>query len=175
MAALISMKIYRLLILTLLLLIIGCDDTSPAPTQVPSSQGSTATTDGAALLAPTLPPAPTAIPPTPTATPIPLAATVNGEPLLLADFETAVAYYTQLLGPEFEGNVRLTAFTNLVESRFIEQAAFEMGFTVTNDELDADILDTFSTYTPEEKEKWLADNHFTIQSYRQLLQEQKLY
>lgn len=77
------------------------------------------------------PPPPTATPGPPTATPAPLAASVNGEGILLAEFQAELARY-QSVYPDAgdEKQASETVLNDLIDQTLLAQAAADAGFSL---------------------------------------------
>lgn len=148
----------RLLILLALALAACGRITFPA---TPAGGGDTAT--------PSIPPSPT---PEPTATPVPLAAVVNGQPILLSDYETEVARYETAavsLGHDLsqEGDYRKHVLDALINKALILQAAQAAGLGVS----DAEVQEVYDQIVTErggqaELDRWLAANLYTPEQFR---------
>ena len=141
--------------------------------------------------APPPPPPPTALPAsaapaaTPTATPlpVPLAATVNGQPILLADYERRVAQYQQPLLAQgldagtAEGQARLAeirheALDNLIDSALVEQGAAGLGVSVGDEELEAQIAADIQAGGGQAAfDEWLQATGLAREDYKQMLRE----
>jgi foldase protein PrsA len=175
------MKSTRFLLLTLfalfMLLMAACSDAAdPAP--VADSAESAPIADSAAgdeasatpsPVSPTNTPAPTATP-TPTATPVPLAAVVNGTPITLATYDTALARYEKLgitLDPGED--IRVWVLEYLIEQSLIEQEAERRNITVADTLLDSAISETVEEAGGDAVfTAWLAENGFEDEaSYRE--------
>jgi len=74
-------------------------------------------------------------PPTPTATPEPLAALVNGEGILLAEYQASLGQYQQAVGRELEAADEERVLDDLIDQVLLAQAAQENGFAVTPEAL----------------------------------------
>ena len=113
----------------------------------------------------------TAVPPTATPTE-PMAAMVNGQPILLADYEQELARYEKgqaELGIEVpDPNYRQIVLDALIEKMLIEQAAQEQGIVVTPEMVDQR-LDQLRTAAGEAGnfEAWLEANHWTEAEFRE--------
>ena len=146
---------------------------------------------GAALLvascnAPlTLVSSPSPLPPTatqapPTSTPEPVAAIVNGEPILLSDFQGELARFRAAqadLGidlasiADYEGKI----LQALVDRKLLAQGAQSKGLTLDPAALQAQIDEVIADRGgPEAMEAWLSENSYTLQSYKASLEEQML-
>jgi peptidyl-prolyl cis-trans isomerase C len=123
---------------------------------------------------------PTASPSTPTATPEPLAATVNGEGILLVDFEAEVDRFEAAQASRgidlatLEG-YRGQVLQGLVERRLLAQGAEAEGASLTEEEVLAETerlaVELGST---EALEAWMAENHYTLDSLIRGLREEML-
>lgn len=76
-----------------------------------------------------------AIPPTPTATPEPLAALVNGEGILLAEYQASLGQYQQAVARDLQPEDQVRVLDDLVDQVLLAQAAQENGFAVTPEAL----------------------------------------
>jgi parvulin-like peptidyl-prolyl isomerase len=127
---------------------------------------------------PTQPPAtPTAVPPTPT--PEPLAASVNGKPVYLADFETEVARYQQAqeeLGLSSDGSdFSAVVLEALIETEIILQAAEQMGIEVTGQMVTERIAELKESVGGDEVfSNWLQSNQWTEEEFHQALQTEMI-
>ena len=116
-------------------------------------------------------PEPTPVPPTPTPTE-PLAAMVNGQPILLAEFEQTLARYEQglyILPPDANTenpDYRSFALNLLVEQRLIEQAAEQRNLAPNEDEIAARIEEERNLAGSEENfQAWLDANQMSMEDY----------
>jgi peptidyl-prolyl cis-trans isomerase C len=123
---------------------------------------------------------PTALPSTPSATPEPLAALVNGEGILLADFEAEVARFEAAqaaLGTDLAtlGDYRGQILQGLVDRRLLAQGATAEGGGLSQEaalaETERLALDLGST---EALEAWMSQNHYTLESLIRGLREEML-
>ncbi|MEK6574707.1 MAG: peptidylprolyl isomerase, partial [Chloroflexota bacterium] len=113
----------------------------------------------------------------PSATPVPLAATVNGQPILLSDYETEVARYEAGAaslgrGLSQEGDYRLRVLDALIGKALILQAAQAAGFAVP----DPDAQTAYDQIVNErggqaEFDNWLAANLYTPDQFRAELRD----
>ncbi|RME06432.1 MAG: hypothetical protein D6803_06495 [Anaerolineae bacterium] len=86
---------------------------------------------GEALAPPATPTtAPTATLPPPSATPIPLAASVNGEGILLAEFQAEVARFQMAVGTDPTAEDESRILQSMIDEVLLAQAAAEAGFVV---------------------------------------------
>jgi parvulin-like peptidyl-prolyl isomerase len=177
-------RIRFLLILLPFALLLACQNSEELlPTIAPS--GSQTTEDGLAPPVisndPIVLPTETAVPITPTPD-LPLAALVNGEPLLLAAFETELARYEEASaelghssGTETYGSLVLNV---LIEQLLIRQAAAAAGIVITDEMVDQEIAKLQSAaQSADNFAAWLETNRYTEAEFRQavadgLIQEQ---
>jgi peptidyl-prolyl cis-trans isomerase C len=125
-------------------------------------------------------PTPSLPPPTPTATPAPLAAVVNSEGILLADFESEVARFEAAqaaLGTDLatlEG-YRGQVLQAMIDRTLLAQGARDAGVSLNEDAVVAETerlaLDLGST---DALEAWMAENSYTIDSFTRGLGEEML-
>jgi len=134
------------------------------------------------------PPTPVAtIPPQPSPTPSePLAAIVNGQPILLADYQQLLAEYEAALvsrgfdldteeGQQMLAQASRQVLDVMIEQVLIEQAAAREKVTVTDGELDAIIQRDIEEGGGAEKfAAWLQANGWTEEDYRKRLRSQLL-
>ena len=124
---------------------------------------------------PTLTPTPTTTP-TPTPTPEPLAATVDGQPILLATYTAELTRYQLWLS----GTISATALVTLTLDALIEQAligqeAQARGLAVDPAQLEAQLNETITAMGgPEAYAAWLAQNGWADETYRQALSAEML-
>ncbi|UCC62211.1 MAG: peptidylprolyl isomerase [Anaerolineae bacterium] len=152
------MKTWKWTIVCLVLgLLLGCsskDTPPPAPTLAP-----TLAALPTATATPTLPP-PTPTP-LPTPTEVPLAARVNGRPILLTDFEREVARAGDSATPR-------QVLDAMIEMLLLEQAAAEAGVTVTDEQLDEIVqADIEAVGGQEVFQARIASNNMTEEEYRE--------
>ncbi|MEJ5309047.1 MAG: peptidylprolyl isomerase [Anaerolineae bacterium] len=121
----------------------------------------------------------TAVPPTmtPSPTPEPQAALVNGQPILLADYEREVALYVESMaaagqdastaeGQDALEQGRVLVLEMMINQVLIEQAAQAAGVVVTDEDLDATIQ-TLREETGEEAfQQWLTDQGMSLEEFR---------
>ncbi|MDH4135135.1 MAG: SurA N-terminal domain-containing protein [Anaerolineae bacterium] len=128
--------------------------------------------------------------PTPTTIPAsekPLAARVNGQPILLADYEKQVAQFETALSDQGldlsgeEGQAALAQIHRQVLEAMInqlltEQAAAREGTAISDEEVEARIQADIQAVGDESKfEQWLADNNLTREDYRTILRSELIY
>lgn len=115
--------------------------------------------------------------PPPSATPVPLAATVNGQPIFLADYEAEVARFeagVKSLGRDLsqEGNYKQRVLDALIDKTLMLQAATIAGLSAP----DADVQTTYDNAVSERGgqaafESWLAANSYTSDQFRAELRD----
>lgn len=125
-----------------------------------------------------LPPSATPIPPSPT--PEPLAARVNGRPILLADFEAEVQRYESAqtaAGTDLASldSYRQQVLDALVDLELLAQAAADQGATVSDEELSAR-LDQLATEQggSEAVGAWLAAHGYDLDGFQRSLRRELL-
>ncbi len=104
----------------------------------------------------------------------PLVARVNGVGITQVEFDRALARSQQIgaVAADPEALSR-TVLDILVEQEVIEQAAAEMGITVTDAEIDADVQNMVTQAgSPEAWEQWKTDNLYTDEEYREAARSQ---
>lgn len=120
----------------------------------------------------TLPPAEAAtntpVPPTPTPT-APLAATVNGQPIYLADYEKELARYQAAQTTAPAGDFQQQVLDTLIERQLILQAATAAGVTVTPEQIDQRLAETRAGFEAGAYEAFLQTNQWTEEEFRQTL------
>lgn len=173
--------IFGLLLLSIFLTACGGDDTSTIqPTQAAvaelSENGTIPSTDSltevptetatSAMLS-------TSVPPTATPTE-PLAATVNGQPITLSQYERELARYEQAqaqLGQPLEGiNQQNIVLEALIEKQLITQAAAAANLTITPEMVDEKMAELQTAAGGAEPfSQWLALNQWTAADFREAL------
>ncbi|MBN1136316.1 MAG: peptidylprolyl isomerase [Anaerolineae bacterium] len=162
-----------LLSLLLLLILAACGGAQSATGTAPASPAVTSL------------PTATVQPATPTATspPVPLAAIVNGQPILLADYERRVAQYEQsMLAQGFdpgtvEGQARLTeiqqeVLDNMIDSALVEQGAVGLGASISDADLEAQIMADIEAGGGQAAfDEWLQATGLAREDYKQMLHE----
>lgn len=162
------------LLIAMFLFLAACRDEAPAPTTT-SAGNEEATQLPAPEVGP--PPTVTAIPPTPTPQE-PLAATVNGANITLADYEEALARHQQgqtLILPNEDAapNEESLVLDMLIERALIEQAAQANGIEITPQMVDEQMAEL--RQVAEENngagsfESWLEANQWTEEAFRAAL------
>lgn len=161
-----------LLLMLVLALAVACRQDPPSGT--PAAAGATA---GATAEAPATQPRPeataTAVPPTPTPQE-PLAASVNGQPIYLAEFEESLARLEANLPPDAaDVNPEALVLDMLIERSLIQQAAATNGITVTVEAVNQQMTEL--RQLAEENggegsfEAWLQANQWTEEGFREAL------
>ncbi len=134
-----------------------------------------------------LPPTPTTAEPTPTPTfKQPLAAKVNGQPILLADYQEEMARFeAAMAGQGFdleseEGRARLAqmrrqVLDSMIERVLIEQAAAREGVTASEEELESIIQESIEEGGGQASfEEWLQSSGLTYEDFREAIRFQLL-
>jgi len=160
-------------LLLLLLILAACGGGESATSTAPPSPPVTALPTEAM---PTV--APTATPP-----PVPLAATVNSQSILLADYERRVAQYQQSMltqgldlntadGQARLAEIRQEVLDNLIDSALIEQGAASLGVSVSDADLEAQIAADIETGGGQAAfDEWLQATGLAREDYKQMLYE----
>lgn len=186
-----------LILLLASILLVSCDDEG-TPTLMPTADspgtgqageqpqnevGSTEISSDPVISDPvtaTRSPVPPTAPP-PTATPEPLAAMVNGRPILLADFENEVARFQQAqeelgLAPDGEGNdFSELVLEALIETEIIAQAAEQNGIVVTDQMVSERIAELKQSVGGDEVfSTWLQANQWTEEEFHRALQTEMI-
>lgn len=125
---------------------------------------------------PTVESSPTPVPPTatPSPTPVPAKATVNGEVIPLAEFDEELARFKSAqakLGKTVsDDQAASTVLDDLVGQYLLAQGAKQAGFVV-DDTLLQQRLDKLTSEVGGEEalNQWLADNNYTLDSFRTAL------
>ena len=123
---------------------------------------------------PTLTPTATFTPKPPTATPEPLALTVNGDAISLAEFDAEVARYTsaqQALGKTVESADATSAvIEDLTSQLLLSQGAHANGFTLDDPALQARIDSLLAQIGGADNlSKWQSDHGYSDQTFRSAL------
>jgi len=115
----------------------------------------------------------TTIPPTETPVPVPVAAVVNGEGILLTDFEEEYLRYQDAIvksGVELDEVVgKATVLENMIDVLLLAQNARENGFHLT-DELFQERKNNLIAQLGDEQKlvTWKAENHYSEESFTRL-------
>ncbi len=146
----------------LALLLAGCQQFTPGPTAPPPA---------------TFTPVATITPVPPTATPVPLAARVNGQDILLSDYDAEVRRCEigfQQAGHDPEACPK-AALQGLIESAVTEQAATTAGLVVDDTAVDAAIAKAESALGGAEAfTQYLAATGYTADTYRDAMRRDLL-
>jgi peptidyl-prolyl cis-trans isomerase C len=116
----------------------------------------------------------------PTATPELLAASVNGEPIRLADFEQEIARFESAKvdsGTDLAtlGEYRIQILQALIDRRLLAQGAMGLGMLVTQDELDQTIENLAAALGGNEAMgAWLAASGYSLEGFKSALTEEML-
>ena len=104
-----------------------------------------------------------------------IVATVNGLEITLAAFEREFEQIRLRTESATYDALATAALNTRIEQALIAQAAVELQITVTEEEIDAELLD-FKSFVPDEQswQSWLAENHYTDESFRESLRESLL-
>ena len=168
------------------LLMAGCaDDVATRPPQTAVAEPTEQVVAATSTQEPEVPAAteenPTA---TPTVTPpAPLAATVNGQYIFLADYEQRVAQYEEALfeqgidrnteeGQRALRDAKRDVLEGMIDTALIEQEASALGVTLGDDELEAQVRSDIETGGGEAAfEEWLQVTGLTRDDYREMLRQ----
>ena len=168
-----------LLLMSLLLLLTACGgDSAPVPSETSDNGDESTAVADPPTVTETLP-TDTAEPPTVAPTPTPeLAALVNGQMITLADYEQELARYEQaqaILGSSPPENYRQVVLQALIEQKIIEQAASELGVTLTEEMVEARLAELESEAGGSENlQGWLAANQLTREEFAIALGQEML-
>jgi parvulin-like peptidyl-prolyl isomerase len=131
-----------------------------------------------------------AVSPTPATIPTPeqpLAARVNGQPILLADYEKQVAQFEAALsdqgsdlsseeGQATIAQIRRQVLEEMINQLLIEQAAAKEGIAISDEEVESHVQADIQAVGDESKfEQWLADNNLTREDYKTILRSELIY
>ncbi len=117
----------------------------------------------------------------------PLAARVNGQPILLADYEKQVAQFETALsdqGLDLSGEEGQAAIAQIhrqvleamINQLLTEQAAAREGIAISDEEVEARIQADIQAVADESNfEQWLADNNLTREDYKTILRSELIY
>jgi len=115
----------------------------------------------------------TPIPPTITPTPEPAAATVNGDRILLSDFEEEYLRYKDAFSKTEtildETIARATVLENMLDILLLAQGARKSGFQITEEIYKQRLEDlVFQIGTQEQLNNWLEKNQYSAESFERL-------
>ncbi len=154
--------LFRLLPAAITLLLTACSrGGAPTPTQ----------TETATVPPVVETPLPSVTPVPPTPTPEPAAALVNGEAIVLVDYEAELMRY-QDANPNvpLDDAARRVVLDSLVDTVLLAQGAREAGYQLSESELQARLDDLVVQSGGQEVfQRWLEANHFDDQSFRRAL------
>ncbi len=167
-------------LISVTLLLEGCGRTTP-----PSTATTSPPTPVQAAPSPTATVAAEASPLPPTPTPEPLAAIVNGTPILLADYERQVALYEASMGNAGQdttteegqqalAEARRWVLDRMIEQVLIEQAAAQAGITVDDAEVEAAIQALKADLGEAAFEERLRDEGMTLDEMRAELRREMI-
>lgn len=161
-----------------LLLVSACQQ-APESTAAPTGVVAPGQTAVAPEVLPSTAPPPTAAAtdtPAPTPTPTaPLAATVNGQPIYLADYEQELARYESAqsqLGVDLATipNYRDQVLNSLIERELIRQAAVAAGISISDELLDSRLAELRTAAGDAANfSAWLQTNGYTEEGFREAL------
>lgn len=104
-------------------------------------------------------------------------ATVNGKPILRSDME---ARYQETLGnshqhPSVEQAdiVKLNIVHNLIDNEILMQRADKLHLTASDEEVQAKLDEVKAPYTPDEFNKWLDQQHMTLDKLKEEIRRNK--
>jgi parvulin-like peptidyl-prolyl isomerase len=175
------------LVIALISSLMGCGPAETPPVEV--TEPTLAPVTPMAVEA-TVPTAVEAASPTPATVPTPeqpLAARVNGQPILLADYEKQVAQFEAALsdqGLDLSGEegqaalaqIRRQVLEAMINQLLIEQAAAREGIAISDEEVEGRIQVDIQDVGDESKfEQWLADTNLTREDYRAILRSELIY
>ncbi len=114
--------------------------------------------------------------PPPTMTPIPLAALVNGEPILLFDYEMELERAKAARGIEFATDAanRELVLRTLIDRCLLAQAARAQGLTVEENVLYEKLNALSSEVGDSNMQQWLQENFYSADTFRSALKEEML-
>ncbi len=138
---------------------------SPAPTTAPAQQ-----TAGVETTSPA--PAETQPPPTqtPGATPVPLAATVNGAGISLAEYQASLEQFKSAVGRDLEAGDETRVLDDLIDQALLAQAASENGYQEDPAALQTRISQLAGQMGGEKAlETWMTSQGYTRQLFEQAL------
>jgi peptidyl-prolyl cis-trans isomerase C len=129
---------------------------------------------------PFLSPTATPVPPTPSPTPEPAAALVDGEPILLADFEAEIARYEaaqRSLGIDLAtlGDYRAVVLNAMIDQRLLADAARSAGHSLESAEVEARIEAlAVELGGSDAMGAWMAANGYSLEQLKASLAEELL-
>jgi parvulin-like peptidyl-prolyl isomerase len=162
-----------IILLTLVFLVIFTACTDPVPDVTQNPPPTQETTQEPEDNTPTAEPLPTA-------TLEPMAAVVNGKPILLAEFERQVARYEASMvaagqdlnteeGKQALAQGRQWVLDLMIEQALIEQSAEEQNITISDETLDSTIASLRNEIGDEAFSDWLEKEEMTLEEMRERL------
>lgn len=173
------------LAVALILSLVGCGPAEAPPIEVTEPTLTTPTAVETAV-----PAAVEAVSPTPAtvATPEqPLAARVNGQPILLTDYEKQIAQFQAALSDQGQdlnseegqaalAQIRRQVLEAMINQLLTEQAAAREGISISDEEVGSHVEADIQAVGDESKfDQWLADNNLTREDYRAILRSELIY
>jgi peptidyl-prolyl cis-trans isomerase C len=108
----------------------------------------------------------------PSPTPLPLAASVNGEPILLSDYEAALARHASGIGRDLTLEEQQQTLDELIDELLLAQAARNEGYQLEEEFFQARLAQLTAEAGGEEAlQQWLAENGYTEQTFEQALRQ----
>jgi foldase protein PrsA len=167
--------------------LVGCGPAETLPVEVREPTVASMTPIAVETAVPTAVEAANLTPTTIPAPEKPLAARVNGQPILLADYEKQVAQFEAALsdqGLDLNGEegqaalaqIRRQVLEAIINQLLTEQAAAREGIAISDEEVEARIQADIQAVGDESKfDQWLADNNLTREDYRAILRSELIY
>ena len=108
---------------------------------------------------------------TPSVTPLPMAAIVNGEGILLADYEEELERFRKAAEEEeikYEGQEAIDfVVTEMIHTKLLEQAALKDGYVLDSNSFNQKIEEAIANAGGEESFRvWLQENFYTLDSFK---------
>ena len=113
--------------------------------------------------------------PTPSQTPVPLAANVDGEAIILDEFQAELARYQNALNSGTnlatkEGEASQFVLDDLINQVLLAQSAYAQGYTLDDNTLQTRLDELASQMGGSQNlDKWMTDNGYTPESFRESL------
>jgi peptidyl-prolyl cis-trans isomerase C len=146
------------------LILSGCRISQPAIT--PSPDGSTPSMETSS------PPAPSQTPFEPSPTPPPVAALVNGEPILLSDYEAALARHASALGRELTPDEQQQTLDEMIDELLLVQAAHTAGYQLEQAFFHERLEQlTLEAGGEDALNKWMAENGYSEETFHAALRQ----
>jgi foldase protein PrsA len=104
-----------------------------------------------------------------------IVATVNGQAITLTEFEREFARKQLLTETASYDALADAVLATRIEQLLIAQAAVDMNVVVSEEEIDAELVD-FKSFVPDEQswQSWLDENMYTAEEFRQSVRESLL-